>query len=52
MAGKKYPREALLWSRRFAKYQQDFLGAVLHKPEYTLREAVKAVEAFFERSEG
>lgn len=46
---KKYRREALLKDRRFAKYQQDFLAVVLHKEEYTLAEAEKAVKAFFEK---
>lgn len=42
-----FTREALLRDRRFARYQPDFLRAVLRKPVYTLDEAVKAVEAFF-----
>lgn len=44
---KKYTREALLKSKKFSGYQKDFLAAVLNKPEYTLAEAEKAVEAFF-----
>lgn len=44
---KKYAREALLKSKRYAQYQRDFLAAVLTKPEYTLAEADKAVSAFF-----
>lgn len=47
MATKKYTREALLKSKRFSSYQKDFLAAVLNKPEYTIAEAEKAVEAFF-----
>lgn len=46
-AKKKYAREALLKSKRYAGYQKDFLAAVLKKPEYTLAEADKAVSAFF-----
>lgn len=46
-AQKRYTREALLHSRRFARYQRDFLRAVLHKPEYTMAEAERAVKAFF-----
>nr|DAQ86049.1 MAG TPA: hypothetical protein [Caudoviricetes sp.] len=46
---KKYSREALLQDRRFAKYQKDFLSVVLRKEEYTLAEAVKTVQAFFEK---
>lgn len=44
---KKYARQALLKSKRYAGYQQDFLAAVLSKPEYTIAEADKAVKAFF-----
>lgn len=46
---KKFAREALLQSPRYKTYQQDFLAAVLHKPEYTIAEADKAVKAFFEK---
>lgn len=49
MASKKFTREALLKDKRFSKYQRDFLGVVLNKPEYTLAEATKVVEAFFEK---
>lgn len=45
---KKYTREALLKDRRFAGYQQDFLAAVLDRPEYTIAEAERTVKAFFE----
>ena len=51
MSAKKYKREALLKDPRFAQYQQDFLGVVLWKDEYTLAEAVKAVKAFFKDKE-
>ena len=47
MTAKRYRREVLLQDPRFAGYQRDFLGAVLWKPDYTIAEAVKAVEAFF-----
>lgn len=43
----KFPREALLNSKRFSGYQRDFLAAVLKKPEYTIKEAEKAVHDFF-----
>lgn len=49
-ANRKFKREVLLKDPRFAKYQQDFLGVVLCKPEYTLYEAMKTVKNFFERS--
>lgn len=51
MAAKKYTRQALLESRRFACYQQDFLSAVLKKDEYTIAEAERAVAAFFMQKE-
>ena len=44
---KKYTREALLKSKRYAGYQKDFLAAVLKEPYYTLVEADKAIRAFF-----
>ena len=44
---KKYTRDALLRSKRYAGCQKDFLAAVLKEPEYTLAEADKAVKAFF-----
>lgn len=49
MKAKKYRRETLLRDPRFAQYQQDFLGAVLHKGEYTIAEAERTVKAFFEK---
>lgn len=47
-----YSRDALLKSKRYQKFQRDFLAAVLSKPEYTLAEADKAVEAFFHEEVG
>lgn len=44
---KKYTREALLRSKKFSGYQRDFLAVVLNKPEYTTKEAEKAVRDFF-----
>lgn len=43
----KYTRESLLKSKKFSGYQRDFLAAVLDKPEYTMKEAEKAVKDFF-----
>ena len=51
MSAKKFKREVLLRAPRFAKYQKDFLGAVLRKSEYTIAEADKAVKAFFKDKE-
>lgn len=48
---KKYAREELLKSKRYAAYQRDFLAAVLNKPQYTISEADKAVSAFFGKAE-
>ena len=50
-SAKKFKREVLLRAPRFAKYQQDFLGAVLRKSEYTIAEAERAVKAFFKDKE-
>lgn len=47
----KYTREALLQSKEFAKYQPDFLKAILTKESYTLAEARKIVKNFFEPKE-
>lgn len=44
---KKFTREALLKSKRFAHIQPDFLRAILTKEEYTMGEAVNLVKKFF-----
>lgn len=44
---KTYSKEALLKSKRFSRYQKDFLAAVLSEPEYTTTEAEKVVKKFF-----
>lgn len=44
---KKYSRESLLKSKRFAHIQPDFLRAILTKEEYTMGEAVNLVKKFF-----
>ena len=49
MSAKKFKREVLLTDPRFSQYQQDFLGVVLRKDEYTWAEAVKSVKAFFKK---
>ena len=49
---RKYTRESLIASKRYAKYQHDFLAAILAKPEYTLREADRVVREFFEKPKG
>lgn len=40
----KYPTEALLKSKALSKYQPDYARAILTKPEYTLDEAISAIE--------
>jgi hypothetical protein len=44
---KRYSREAILQDKRFSQYQSDFLKVLLHKPYYSLAEAKKIAEAFF-----
>lgn len=44
---KKFTREALLKSKRFAHIQPDFLRAILTKEAYTIAEANAAVKKFF-----
>lgn len=43
----RYTRQALLRSPEFARYQQDFLSAVLSSPSYTVAEAKQALRKFF-----
>jgi len=40
----KYTTDSLIKSKALAKYQRDFVRVVLTKPEYTLEEAVEAIE--------
>lgn len=47
----KYKREVILKSKEFAKYQPDFLRAILTKDWYTLAEARKVVRNFFEKED-
>lgn len=47
----KYKREVILKSKEFAKYQPDFLRALLTKDWYTLLEARKIVKNFFEKED-
>lgn len=47
----KYTRERLLKCKALAKYQRDFVNVALKEREYTIPEAIKAVEsALRERS--
>ncbi|MBD5153787.1 MAG: hypothetical protein HDT15_01595 [Oscillibacter sp.] len=43
---KTYPTEALLKSKAFAGYQQDFARAILTKPAYTVREAKEILDKY------
>jgi len=49
MHNKKFKRTVVLLDPQFKKYQPDFLGVILHKPEYTIAEAQKIAEAFFKK---
>lgn len=51
MAAKKYTKETILKDERFSKYQQDFLRVILTKDYYTIAEAKKIAEAFFNAKE-
>ena len=47
----KFTRERLLKSKALAKYQRDFVSVALKEREYTIPDAIKAVEsALKERS--
>ena len=48
-SAKKVRREVLLKDPRFAKYQKDFLAAILPDEEYTVDDALAKARAFFER---
>ena len=49
--GVKYTREQLIRCKALAKYQRDFVTVALKEREYTIPEAIKAVEsALRERS--
>ena len=41
----KYTQERLLKCKALAKYQRDFVSVALKEREYTIPEAIKAVEA-------
>ena len=43
--GVKYTREQLIRCKALAKYQRDFVTVALKEREYTIPEAIKAVEA-------
>lgn len=49
MRNKKFTREVILRAPQFAKYQPDFLGVILDRPEYTIAEARKIAEAYFKK---
>ena len=49
--GVKYTRKQLIRCKALAKYQRDFVSVALKEREYTIPEAIKAVEsALRERS--
>lgn len=48
----KYKTESLLKSKGFASYQPDFARVLLSDPEYTVEEAKKILNQFFDKKEG
>lgn len=48
----KYKTASLLKSKEFISYQQDFARVLLPDPEYTVEEAKKILNQFFEKKEG
>lgn len=43
----KYPVDALLKSKAFSGYQEDFAKVLLTEPEYTIEDARAALDEFF-----
>jgi hypothetical protein len=43
----EYTVDALLKSKAFSQYQQDFARTVLTKPTYTIKAAKATLDAFF-----
>lgn len=43
----RHPTELLLKSKALSSFQQDFARAVLTEPEYTVEEALTALNHFF-----
>ncbi|MFR3729172.1 hypothetical protein [Lacrimispora sp.] len=48
----KYKTESLLKSKGFVDYQQDFARVLLPDSEYTIDEAKKILNQFFNKKEG
>lgn len=46
---KKYATEVLLCSKALSRYQQDFAGALLVKPEYTIEEAKETLNNYLRK---
>lgn len=46
-AAQRHPVELLLKSKALSGFQQDFARAVLTEPEYTVEEALTALNHFF-----
>ncbi len=49
MKDQKYTVEAIVKSKRFSGYQPDFVKAILKDGEYTISEAEKKIQKYFER---
>lgn len=48
---KRYPAEALLRSRVLSGYQKDFAKVILANKEYTVQEAIEALDKVLKLSE-
>ena len=48
---KRYPAEALLRSRVLSGYQKDFARVILANKEYTVQEAIEALDKVLKLSE-
>ena len=48
---KRYPAEALLKSKALSGYQKDFVKVILAHKEYTVQEAIEALDKVLKLSE-
>lgn len=48
---KRYPAEALLKSKALSGYQKDFAKVILANKEYTVQEAIEALDKVLKSSE-
>jgi hypothetical protein len=50
-SSKKIPTESLLKSKALSGYQVDFAKAILTKPEYTVEEAIAALDKVLKKGD-